>query len=71
MTWRVPDWDMEDLVLLDNMDDVFLLQGRYPENFVMISQLEEAQEQISVGVSQSLTHSVRIADTELDSPESS
>ena len=47
----------------------FLPQGRYPENFVLISQLEEGQEQISVGVSHSVTQSVRIADTELDSPE--
>ena len=36
---------MEDLVILDVMNDVFLPQGRYPENFVMISQLEVCQEE--------------------------
>ena len=35
---------MEDLVIPDIMNDVFLPQGRYPENFVLISQLEEGQE---------------------------
>ena len=35
---------MEDRVFLDNMNDVFLPQGRYPENFVLISQLEVYQE---------------------------
>ena len=35
---------MEDRVLLDDMDDVFLPQGRYPENVVLISQLEVCQE---------------------------
>ena len=35
---------MEDLVIPDVMNDVFLPQGRYPENFVLISQLEEGQE---------------------------
>ena len=34
---------MEDLVIPDVMNDVFLSQGRYPENFVLISQLEEGQ----------------------------
>ena len=36
--------DMEDLVIPDVMNDVFLPKGRYPENFVLISQLEEGQE---------------------------
>ena len=35
---------MEDIVISDSMNDVFLPQGRYPENFVLISQLEEGQE---------------------------
>ena len=35
---------MEDTVIPDVMIDVFLPQGRYPENFVLISQLEEGQE---------------------------
>ena len=35
---------MEDLVSSDIMNDVFLPQGRYPENSVLISQLEEGQE---------------------------
>ena len=35
---------MEDLVIPDIMNDVFLPLGRYPENFVLISQLEEGQE---------------------------
>ena len=33
-----------DLTIPDVMNDVFLPQGRYPENFVLISQLEEGQE---------------------------
>ena len=36
--------DMDDRVILDVMNDVFLPQGRYPENFVLISQLEVCQE---------------------------
>ena len=36
--------EMEDMVIPDIMNDVFLPQGRYPENFVLISQLEEGQE---------------------------
>ena len=35
---------MEDRVILDVMNDVFLPQGRYPENFVPISSLEVCQE---------------------------
>ena len=35
---------MEDMVIPDIMNDVFLLQGRYPEDFVLISQSEVCQE---------------------------
>ena len=35
---------MEDMVVPDVMNDVFLPQGRYPENFMLISQLEVCQE---------------------------
>ena len=35
---------MEDMVVPDIMNDVFLPQGRYPENFVLISLLEVCQE---------------------------
>ena len=35
---------MEDLVIPDVMNDVFSPQGKYPENFMLISQLEERQE---------------------------
>ena len=35
---------MEDMVVPDIMNDVFLPQGRYPENFVLIFQLEVRQE---------------------------
>ena len=35
---------MEDRVILAVMNDVFLSQERYPENFVFISQLEVCQE---------------------------
>ena len=35
--------DMEDRVISDTMNNVFLTQGRYPENFVLISQLEVCQ----------------------------
>ena len=35
---------MEDIVVPDVMIDVFSPQGRYPENFVLISQLEVHQE---------------------------
>ena len=35
---------MEDMVVPDVMNYVFLPQGRYPENFVLISQLEVCQE---------------------------
>ena len=35
---------MKDMVVPDVMNDVFLPQARYPENFVLISQLEVRQE---------------------------
>ena len=35
---------MEDIVIPDVMNDVFLPQGRYPENVVLISQLEVCQD---------------------------
>ena len=35
---------MEDMVVPDVMNDVFLPQGRYPENFMLISQVEVHQE---------------------------
>ena len=35
---------MEDLVIPDVMNDVFLPQGSGPENLVLISQLEACQE---------------------------
>ena len=35
---------MEDMVVPDVMNDVFLPQGRYSENFVLISQSEVCQE---------------------------
>ena len=31
-------------IILQSMDDLDTLQGRYPENFVLISQLEVCQE---------------------------
>ena len=36
--------DMDSMVVPDIMNDVFLPQGRYPENFMLISQLEVCQE---------------------------
>ena len=36
--------DMEDRVIPDVMNDVFLSQRTYPENFVLIFQLEVCQE---------------------------
>ena len=35
---------MEDMVIPDIMNDVFLPLGRCPENFVLVSQLEVCQE---------------------------
>ena len=35
---------MDDRVIHDVMNDAFLAQGRYPENFIMISQQELFQE---------------------------
>ena len=40
----MPARDIEDMVVPDIMNDVFLPQGRYPENFMSISQLEVCQE---------------------------
>ena len=37
--------DMDGRVSPDVMNDVLLPQGRYPENFVFISQLEVCQEE--------------------------
>ena len=37
---------MEDMVTPDIMNDVFLPQGRYPDNFVPISLLEVCQKQV-------------------------
>ena len=36
--------DMDDRVIPDIMNHVFLPQGRYPENFMLICQLEVCQE---------------------------
>ena len=36
--------DMDDRVIPDVMNDVLLPQGRYPENFVLISQWEVSHE---------------------------
>ena len=36
---------MDDRVILDVMNDVLLPQGRNPENFVLISQIEVCQEE--------------------------
>ena len=43
-TLRVLIGDREDMVIPDGMNDVFLPEGRYSENFVLISQLEVCQE---------------------------
>ena len=42
--WGFLTGDMEDMVVPDVMNYVFLPQGRYPENFMLISQLEVRQE---------------------------
>ena len=42
--WGFLTRNMEDRVTPDIMNDVFLPQGRYPEIFVLISQLEVCQE---------------------------
>ena len=34
---------MEDMIISDIINDVLLPKGRYPENFVLISQLEVCQ----------------------------
>ena len=41
---RVPTGDLDDMVIPDVMNDVFMPQGRYTVNFVLISQLEVYQE---------------------------
>ena len=48
MTLRVLIGDMEDMVIPDVMNEVFLPQGKYPENFVLISKLEVCQEEGSI-----------------------
>ena len=47
--WGFLTRDMEDLVISDVMNDVFLTQGRNSENFVLISQLEVCQEKGVLG----------------------
>ena len=42
--WGFLTGDMEDRVIPDVMDDDFLPQGRYPENFKLICQLKVCQE---------------------------
>ena len=42
--WEFLTGDMENRVIPDVMNHVFLLQGRSPENFVLISELEVCQE---------------------------
>ena len=42
--------DMEDRVIPDVMNDVFLPQGRYPENFVLISLLEACQVGVEIKI---------------------
>ena len=37
--------DMDDRVIPDVMNDVLLPQGRYPENFMLISQRKVCQEE--------------------------
>ena len=41
--WGFLTGDMEDMVIPDVMSDVFLPLGRYPENFVLISQLKNCR----------------------------
>ena len=36
--------DMDDGIIVDIMNNVLLPQGKYPEQFIMISQLEVCQE---------------------------
>ena len=42
--WGFLTGDMDERVIADVMNDVLFLQGRYPENFVLISQFEVCQE---------------------------
>ena len=43
-SFRVPEWDIDDRVIHDIINYVLLPQGRYSENFMMISQQEVSQE---------------------------
>ena len=43
--WEFLTGDMDDRVIPDVISDALLPQGRYPENFVLISQLEVFQEE--------------------------
>ena len=42
--WGFLKGDIKDMVVSDIINDVFLLLGKYPENFVLISQWEVCQE---------------------------
>ena len=42
--WEFLTGDMDDKVIPDVMNHVLLLQGRYPEHFVLISLFEVCQE---------------------------
>ena len=37
-------WDLKEMVILDVLDNLILQQGRYPEQFVLISLLGVCQE---------------------------
>ena len=41
--WGFLTRDMEGIIILDVMNDLFLPQGRYPENFLLIYHLEVCQ----------------------------
>ena len=83
-TWRTLGGfltrDLEDRVIMVTMEDLRGPQGSYPESFVSLSlfladiyKLVRSRANIcrSDSVTQSVSQLVRIADTELDSPESS
>ena len=42
--WGFLTRDMEDKVITEVMNDVYIPQGRYPENFMLIALLEVCQE---------------------------